>query len=84
MYEPYGNHKSKTHNRHTKSEKKEHKHLTKEKYQATREEIEEEKIGKHVKNNQKTSNKMAINTQVLINTLNIQWMKCSSQKTQGS
>ena len=41
MYEPYGNHKSKTHNRHTKSEKKEHKHVTKEKYQATREEIEE-------------------------------------------
>ena len=43
MYEPYGNHKSKTHNRPTKSEKKEHKHVTKEKHQATREEIEEEK-----------------------------------------
>ena len=37
IYEPHGKHKSKTYNKYTKN-RKEHKHITKENHQTTREE----------------------------------------------
>ena len=51
-------------------ERKEHKNITKENHQTTREETKR-RTEKNYKNNQKTSNKMAISTYLLVITLNV-------------
>ena len=43
IYEPHGNHKSKTYNRYTKKERKEHQHTTKENHRNTKEETKRRK-----------------------------------------
>ena len=70
VYEPHGKHKSKTYNRHTKAKKKGTRAyylriIIKPQWQKQKEEMNREEL----KNNWKTSNKIAINTYLSIITL---------------
>ena len=77
-----------------KPKRKEHKHITKENYQTTREKKKKNKWTENYKNIWKTSNKMAISTYLLIITLNVnelnapikryrvaEWIKKKENKT---
>lgn len=68
MSEPYGNQKPKTYNK-QKIEKS--KHNTKTSHQMASEKREKKNREESYKNNQKTGNKVAINTYILIITVNV-------------
>ena len=68
IYEPHGNHKSKTYNRYTKAKKKIHRNTIREKSSNQREETKRKRTEKNYKNKQKSSEKMAISTHLSIIT----------------
>lgn len=79
MNEPHGNHISKTYNRYTKIEGKEHKHVTKANHKAIKEETKRRKEQRTTSITRKQVTK-GIEYMPTNNQFNYKWTKCTNHK----